>query len=32
MTRPGLKPWAAAVESQGLTAWAMARPKEEGFG
>jgi hypothetical protein len=27
MTRPGLEPRAAAVVSQRLTAWAMARPK-----
>jgi hypothetical protein len=27
MTRPGLEPRAAAVGSQRLTAWAMARPK-----
>jgi hypothetical protein len=26
MTRPGLEPRAAAVGSQQLTAWAMARP------
>jgi hypothetical protein len=26
MTRPGLQPRAAAVGSQRLTAWAMARP------
>jgi hypothetical protein len=26
MTRSGLEPRAAAVESQRLTAWAMARP------
>jgi hypothetical protein len=26
MTRPGLKPRAAVVGSQRLTAWAMARP------
>jgi hypothetical protein len=26
MTRPGLEPRAAAVGSQRLTAWAMARP------
>jgi hypothetical protein len=26
ITRPGLEPWAAAVGSQRLTAWAMARP------
>jgi hypothetical protein len=26
MTRSGLEPWAAAVGSQRLTAWAMARP------
>jgi hypothetical protein len=27
MTRPGLEPRAAAVGSQRLTAWAMARPR-----
>jgi hypothetical protein len=26
MTRPGIESWAAAVGSQRLTAWAMARP------
>jgi hypothetical protein len=26
MTRPGLEPRTAAVRSQRLTAWAMARP------
>jgi hypothetical protein len=28
MTRPGLEPRAAAVGSQWLTAWAMARPSQ----
>jgi hypothetical protein len=28
MTRPGLEPRAAAVGSQRLTAWAMARPHQ----
>jgi hypothetical protein len=27
VTRPGLEPRAAAVRSQRLTAWAMARPR-----
>jgi hypothetical protein len=31
MTRPGLDPRAAAVGSQRLTAWAMARPHSAGY-
>jgi hypothetical protein len=32
MTRPGLKPRAAAVGSQRLTDWAMAQPTVYNFG